>query len=62
LIEGENRRGQVQFQQILLAGQMQGGGLGHRSFALLQEIGNVFATERLIGPGVFQGASHLLEP
>ena len=37
---------------------MQSAGLDHGPFPLFQEVGDVFATEGLIGPGVFQGALH----
>jgi hypothetical protein len=47
VVKGEVRSWKIQFQQVLLAGQMQRTGFVGGTLALLQDIGEVFAGECL---------------
>ena len=62
VVKGEVRSWKIQFQQILLAGQMQRSGFVGGTLALLQHIGEVFAGEGLISKGVLHGPSHRIDP
>ena len=55
VVKGEVGSGQFQLQQVLLARQVQGAGFFRRMLALVQEVGDVFAREGLIGEGILQG-------
>ena len=55
-VEVEVRRGQVQVQQVLPPGQVQGRGDGGLAFTLFEDVGDVFAAVGLEGEGVVQGA------
>ena len=44
MVEVEVRRGQVQLQEILPPGQVQGRGHDRLTFALFQDVGDVFTT------------------
>ena len=60
-VEVEVRRGQVQVQQVLPAGQVQrrrGGGL---ALPLFQDVGDVFAAVSFIGQRVVQGAGGFVQ-
>jgi len=45
LVDGQIRLGPLEFEQVLLAGQMQRAGLGQPALALLEDIGDVIAGE-----------------
>jgi len=53
-------RGQVQFQEVLPAGQVQGRGRGGVTLALFQEIGDVFAAVSIEGESILEGTSHFI--
>ncbi len=65
IVNGEVRFGQVQLEQVGCAGQVQGAGFGQVAQALLQDVGDVFATVGVIlvrilnGPRDFVGAIDL---
>ena len=55
-VEVEVGRGQVQVQQVLPPGQVQGRGHGGLAFPLFEDVGDVFAAVSLEGQRVVQGA------
>ena len=66
-VEAEIGFGQIEFEQVCAARQMQRSGFRQQALALLQQVGDVFATERLElrcvldGAGGFFGAVNLTE-
>ena len=56
MVEVEVGRRQVQFQEVLPPGQVQGSGHGGRTLPLFQEVGDVFTTVSLGSQGIVQGA------
>ncbi len=60
VVEGEVWSGQVQLQPVLRAGQVQSAGFLSWTLALLENVGDILAGERLEGEGVLQGLSHRL--
>jgi len=53
-------RGQVQFQEVLPAGQVQRRRRSGVTLALFQEVGDVFAAVSVEAQGVLEGAGHLV--
>ena len=54
-VQAEVGFGQFQVQQVLAAGQVQGPGFGQQALPLLQQVGDVFATEGLELQGILDG-------
>ena len=52
--------GQIQFQEVLPAGQVQGRRRGGVTLALFQEIGDVFAAVSIEGQSILEGTSHFI--
>ena len=55
VVNGEVRFGQVQFEQVGGAGQVQGAGFGQLALALLQDVGDVFAAVGVVVVGILEG-------
>src|SRR5436190_22507089 len=60
VINGEVRLRQIQFEQVRGAGQVQSAGLRQGASALLQDVGDVFATVSLVVVSVLESADEPL--
>ena len=56
VVDGEVGLREIQIEEVLLAGEMEGSGFTVRACALGQEIGEVLGAEGLVGEGVLESA------